>query len=222
MCGRFALTASADKLENRFKLKMTRPFAVRPRFNIAPSQPVLAVVEDPVRKFEIMQWGLVPSWSKDPFSLRRMINARRETLFEKPTFKGLIKTSRCLIPADGFYEWQTTASAKQPFFIRPVSGETAAFAGLWSHWTGRDGSEIVSCTIITQDADEFMKPIHDRMPVVIREEDYDVWLSRSCYRPLDLDPIFGRSRRLDGWESYPVSAYVNAPTHDDIHCLERV
>lgn len=218
MCGRFADISATEKVAKKLKLTTVKFSSIKPKHNIAPTQPVLVIKEDAQRSIDVMQWGLVPSWSKDPKNGARMINARSETLHEKPSFKGPFKNSRCLIPADGFYEWKKEGTGKQPYFIRKVNAEPFTFAGLWSHWNGPDGSELVTCTIITKEADDFMRPLHHRMPVIIEEEDYDSWLSRSVYKPEELRPFLDKSGLSEGWEAFAVSTRVNSPSYDDEQC----
>jgi len=176
MCGRFALRASAEHLIKMFRLH--RVLKLELRYNIAPTQPVAAVRQvDAERELAYLNWGLIPSWSKDPKMAARMINARAETVATKPSFRSAFKSRRCLIPADGFYEWkQTEKKTKQPYFIGLKNEKPFAFAGLWEHWESSDGSAIDSCTIITTEANDLLRNLHDRMPVILHEQDYDRWL----------------------------------------------
>jgi putative SOS response-associated peptidase YedK len=176
MCGRFALRVSAEDLIKIFRLLQV--FKLEPRYNIAPTQPVAAVRQvDSQRELAFLHWGLIPSWSKDPKLGARMINARSETVATKPSFRSSFKSRRCLIPADGFYEWkQTEKKTRQPYLIGLKNEEPFAFAGLWEHWGSSDGSVIDSCTIITTEANDLLRNLHDRMPVILLEEDYDRWL----------------------------------------------
>src|ERR671916_3522188 len=163
MCGRYTLTVPTDRLAAEFELDEVRA-ELSPNFNVAPTQSVAAVVaEGGKRRLETLRWGLVPSWADDPEIGSRMINARSETAHEKPSFRRAFRERRCLIPADGFYEWQRTDNVKQPFHIRMKSGRPFAFAGLWESWKD-SGSEIKSCTILTTEANGLVGEIHPRMP----------------------------------------------------------
>src|SRR6188508_115128 len=166
MCGRFVITSPPEALRQIFGYLEQPNFP--PRYNIAPTQPVpVVILENGGRHFRLMRWGLIPSWVKDPRSFTLLINARSETIREKPAFKNAIKRRRCLIPADGFYEWKLGAPPKQPYFIHAKSGEVLAFAGLWETWTGPNGEEVDTAAIITTGANETLSPLHHRMPVII-------------------------------------------------------
>jgi len=176
MCGRFVLRASSQNLQMSFELDEAPQTG--PRYNIAPTQPVLAVRTNPhggLREATYLNWGLIPFWAKDPRIGSRMINARSETAAEKPSFRAAYKYRRCIVPADGFYEWKKERGGKQPYLIGLESGEVFGIAGLWEHWE-RDGSAVESCTLLTTDANEFMEPLHHRMPVILDRQDYDEWL----------------------------------------------
>ncbi len=213
MCGRYTQTHSGKDLAEAFRLT-TEP-APPPRYNIAPSQPVSAIIAN--REYRIFQWGLVPSWAKDYKIGYRLINARSETAAEKPSFRAAFKRRRCLIPADGFYEWQRTASnkKKQPFYIHFRNRSLFAFAGLWEQWEGGDGSYLETCTILTTEPNELMAPIHNRMPVIIPKDEYDRWLTaapsqvQTLMRPYDADEM----------EAYPVSTLVNSPQNEVSDCI---
>lgn len=169
MCGRFTLRVPAAELVEIFRL-LRRP-DVQPRYNIAPTQPVAVVRRiDRGRELSMLRWGLVPSWAKDPKIGARMINARAETVATKPAFRTALRRRRCLVPADGFYEWAKSAGGtKQPHYITRRDGRPFAFAGLWESWDGPDGSSIESCTIVTTEANDLVGRIHDRMPVILSE-----------------------------------------------------
>src|SRR5258708_26621853 len=169
MCGRFSLTVDPAELQDAFR-DYTFPEKFAPRFNIAPTQPVLAIPNDGRSRADFFVWGLIPSWSKEASIGNRLINARGETLGEKPSFRGGYKHKRCLIVANGFYEWKSKpmTKTKTPHFIHLKTREPFAFAGLWDEWHSPDGSEIRSCTIITTEPNELMAPIHDRMPVILK------------------------------------------------------
>lgn len=217
MCGRYTLKTPTNVLTELFEIE-EYPSALNPSYNIAPTQEVAAVVEeDDKRKLEMFHWGLIPSWAKDPAIGNKMINARAETASEKPSFRSAFKKRRCLILADGFYEWQKTDSGKQPFYIHMKDGSPFAFAGLWEAW--KNGEEISSCTIITTDANDLMNEIHHRMPVILPPENYGVWL----------DPDFDEKEPLmdllkpypsDEMEAYQVSRRVNRPANNEPSCIE--
>ncbi|HVC92825.1 MAG TPA: SOS response-associated peptidase, partial [Pirellulales bacterium] len=175
MCGRFTLRTPASQVAEAFGVL---PFAdLQPRYNIAPSQPVgvVRLSKNDGRELDFVKWGLVPSWADDPAIGYKMINARSDTVATKPSFRKAFKVRRCLVVADGFYEWQKTDGKKQPHYIRLKDDRPFAFAGLWEHW-GRDGAEFDSCTIITTDANAEVAPIHGRMPAVLEAGALDPWL----------------------------------------------
>ena len=221
MCGRFMLTADQDSFEDRFSL--TRfDLGWVPSFNIAPTQEVLTVTNDgSENRPELMRWGLVPSWAKDPKIGNRMINARSETLAEKPSFRTAFKRRRCLIPADGFYEWKREGKAKKPMLITVNPGDLFAFAGLWETWKQPDDSWLLTCAIITTSANEFMKSIHDRMPVILPRESEASWLD-----PEEQDTAMLSELLLpydsDRMEAYEVSTLVNSPRNNFPEVIEPV
>ena len=179
MCGRYSLKSDPKKISSEFNIPEKETEKLKPRHNIAPAQPVAALIRDEKIKLDFLNWGLIPSWSKDPSIGARMINARCETLAEKPSFRGLLKSRRCLILADGFYEWKAIGKKKQPHYIRLKSQDPFCFAGLWSEWASTDGSEIRSCAIITTQPNELMQEIHNRMPVILPREAREEWLDPS-------------------------------------------
>jgi len=222
MCGRYTQISSPQKISKEFKV----PFNITPKFhpayNIAPSQPVLALlVENNNQKFDFVNWGLIPSWAKDPAIGNRMINARAETISEKPSYRGPFKHSRCLVIADGFYEWKKGPGASQPYYIRLKSKNPFGFAGLWSHWTSDDGSEIRSCTIITTEADDFMRPIHNRMPVILQEKARGEWLDPHNSDQKTLLSLLGPYPAKE-MEAYPISKIVNSPINDLPDCIKPI
>jgi putative SOS response-associated peptidase YedK len=169
MCGRYTLKTPANVLAEQFQID-EYPSSMNASYNIAPTQEVAAVIEgEGKRKLEMLHWGLIPSWADDPSVGNRMINARGETVSTKPSFRKAFRNHRCLVLADGFYEWQKTANGKQPYYIRMEDGSPFAFAGLWESW--QNGTEIRSATIITTDANDVVGPIHNRMPVILHPED---------------------------------------------------
>ncbi|GBC93160.1 Putative SOS response-associated peptidase YedK [bacterium HR15] len=222
MCGRFALYASAERLAGQFRLPL--PFQIAPRYNIAPSQPVLALHvlrETNTREWTHFQWGLVPRWAQDPKIGQRMINARAETLAEKPAFRNALRYRRCIIPADGFYEWKKQGNTKQPYFVRHREGKLLALAGLWEHWQGADGSELQTCTIITTEPNAVVRPLHDRMAVILPEEAYDLWLDPAMQQPDRLLALL-RPAPDEALIAYPVSPRVNNPANDDPRLIEPI
>jgi putative SOS response-associated peptidase YedK len=212
MCGRFTLSVDYADLQDTFP-GFTFPAQVKPRYNIAPTQPVLVLPNDATHKSDFFVWGLIPSWAKDPAIGSRLFNARAETLAEKPTFRSAYKYHRCLILADGFFEWQVKAGGKIPHLIRLKSGKPFAFAGLWEHWQSPDGSEVKSATIITTTPNELMAPIHNRMPVILPRNAYARWLDPAPFLPADLKSLlvpFPAEEMI----AIPVSTLVNTPAND--------
>lgn len=212
MCGRYSITASLEELAQRFDFDSDRD-DFRPRYNVAPTQQVLTVVGGDSRRAGFMRWGLIPSWSKDGPSSRPLINARAETVAEKPSFRDSLRHRRLLVLADGFYEWQKVGDTKRPMRITMRSGEPFAFAGLWSKWRDPEGNSISSCAIITTEANDLLKPIHHRMPVILPEETEDLWLDTA------LDDSDALTQLLepypdDAMEAYEVSRLVNSASND--------
>jgi len=212
MCGRFTLTAPGEQAAQQFGLSEAP--ALAPRYNIAPTQMVAAVrAAEGEPSLALLRWGLIPSWAKDLSIGARMINARAETAAEKPAFRAAMKQRRCLIIADGFYEWQTTGAGKQPFYFRVEGGRPFAFAGLWEWWRGPEGEQIESCTILTTAANELVQPLHDRMPVILRPADYGRWLDPSLRDPAAVTDLFA-PLPADLMHTYPVSKAVNRVSND--------
>lgn len=222
MCGRFTLTLDPDELQEAFP-QFIFPEEYRPRYNIAPSQPVLAIPNDGSRKADFFKWGLIPSWAKDPTIGNRMINARSETLTEKPSFRTAFKKRRCIILADGFFEWQsqTDKKTKIPHYIHLKSRQGFGFAGLWEDWHASDGSGIKSCTIITTSPNDLLAPIHKRMPVILPQSAYETWLDPVERSQPDLVGLLGP---YPGHEmaAYPISKLVNQPSNDVPQVLEPI
>jgi putative SOS response-associated peptidase YedK len=188
-----------------------------PRYNIAPSQAVLAVrqpadAED--RQAVWLKWGLVPSWAKDPKIGNRLINARGDTVAEKPSFRTAFRRRRCLVPADGFYEWQRVGSHKEPYHIYMADGRPFALAGLWEHWEG-DGETIESCTLVTTEANAKVAELHDRMPVILDPADYDLWLDPAVQDPAAVTPLL-RPFPPEQMAFHAVSTWVNNPAHEGV------
>jgi len=220
MCGRFTLTADPNELRQTFPW-LNIPDDLPPRYNVAPSQPVAVVPNDGRNQLDFFVWGLIPSWAKDPSIGNRMINARAETLQEKPTFRAPFRHRRCLIPANGFYEWKQDPGRKGkiPTYIKLKSEKPFAFAGLWDRWLSPDGSEVLSCTIITTTPNQMMQEIHNRMPVILPEESYQLWLDPG--NP-DVSHLQALLKPYPGEEmiAYPVSPLVNNPANDDPTCIQ--
>jgi putative SOS response-associated peptidase YedK len=223
MCGRFTLSAPPDQLAQLFDLT-TEPI-LAPRYNIAPTQPVAIVRINPQgksREWALTLWGLVPSWAKDPNIGVQMINARAETVREKPSFRSAFKRRRCLVPASGFYEWQRQEKGKQPFFITSRNGLPFAIGGLWESWSGGDGGQLETCTLLTTDPNELMEPIHNRMPLILAPADYAQWLgSGGDDSPQTLDQLQHLLRPYPSTEmtAYAVSTYVNNARHEGAQCI---
>ena len=212
MCGRFTLMIDAEELQSEFGLQEI-PADYTPRYNIAPSQPVGVVTDWTERRMEWMRWGLVPSWAKDPSIGSKMINARSETVQEKPSFRTAFQRRRCLIPADGFYEWKKSGgkAPSVPYFIHTVDHRPFAFAGLWEFWRSAEGEDLRSCTILTTQANSFMAPIHDRMPVILSGDGMGDWLGPGNSAIwMDLLKPFPAEKMA----AHPVSTYVNSPFRD--------
>jgi len=189
MCGRYALSASSADLAKWFHIDETINFSSR--INIAPTDMVPAIRQRPDGRRQLigLRWGLIPYWSLDSKSGARAINARVESVAQKPAFREPFRKRRCLIPASGFYEWKKVGRVKQPYFVHPRDGGLLAFAGLWDRWQHAEGEAVESCTILTQDANELVRPLHDRMPVVIAPADYDRWLDPRQEDPAALKPL---------------------------------
>jgi putative SOS response-associated peptidase YedK len=221
MCGRFSLRADPRAIADEFDVAEI-PELPR-RYNIAPATPIASIRVDPrtaKRELIFVNWGLVPSWADDPKIGARMINARAETIDQKNSFKHPFKRKRCLVIADGFYEWRSTGEGKRPFFIHRQDDRPFAFAAIWDHW-GRDGGEFESASIITTEPNELMKPIHDRMPVILAREDYAEWLDPNENDIVSLKTLL-RACSPEGWEAYPVDPVVNNPRNDVEACIARV
>lgn len=219
MCGRFTLAADTKKLTEAFS-GVEIPENLPPRYNVAPSQPVAVIANNNPHKLEFFRWGLIPSWAKDPAIGSQMINARAETLAEKASFKNAYRRRRCLILADGFYEWRTSpdGGGKTPVYIHLASGQPFAFAGLWETWQTAEDT-ILSCTIITTSPNELMAQIHNRMPVILPPAAYEQWLDPAERRPEELNSLL-RPYPAELMLAYPVSKMVNSPKNDSSELIE--
>ena len=222
MCGRFTLTAPPAKIDDHFALVASAATEFVPRFNIAPSQPVATVTaEGGSCQLTMRRWGLIPPWAKDEKIGNRQINARSETVADKPAFREAYRRRRCLIPADGFFEWSGPARSRQPYLIGLSARDLFAFAGLWESWRDPSGDAVESCAILTMPAGGRLRELHHRMPVVVAAKHYELWL----------DPKVGESERLgvaiaehgcDALRFFPVSERVNDVRVDDPQCLDRI
>ncbi len=222
MCGRYSLIATAEELQALFKLLALDERLIPPRYNIAPTQPIVVVREgDNGRELVPMRWGLLPSWVKDPDDFPLLINARAEGIAQKPSFRAAFKRRRCLVPASGFYEWQASGGkSKQPHWIGPGKGGLIAFAGLWETWIGGDGSEIDTVAIVTRKANAALQPVHHRMPVLIEPDDFDLWLSESA-DPKAAEMLLSAAAD-ETLVAVPVSTRVNRVANDDASLWEAV
>ena len=209
MCGRYTLHADADAILELMELDVCPVFI--PRYNIAPTQPVPVVGAegDGKRLLRTLQWGLIPFWAKSPKAAYKSINARLETAAERPTFREPFRRRRCLMLADGFYEWRATETGKQPFHIRLREGEVFAFAGLWDRWKDEQGKPLTTCSILTKDSDGGIRDLHDRMPVVLDPEHFDAWLDPELTEPEPVHAIAATSLGGDAFEIYEVEPIVN-------------
>jgi putative SOS response-associated peptidase YedK len=230
MCGRFGLLHTWDEIYAAYALTLA-PLNLQPRFNIAPTQPVFAITasneggggEAGGNTANHFQWGLVPSWAKDPAIGVKMINARAETVAEKPAFRAAFRRRRCLIPASGFYEWQKQGTGpKQPFWIAAADGGLLSFAGLWETWLSPDGGELQTCTIITTDANDSLQPIHHRMPVILAPDDFAAWLDVRDETDTGAASALLRPAPDDATTARPVSTRVNNVRNDDASLIEPV
>jgi putative SOS response-associated peptidase YedK len=188
MCGRFDLHTAVEIIAEIFGIDdLISDY--QPNYNVAPTQEILIIVNDGKRRLVRSRWGLVPSWSKDLSTGYKMINARSESLAEKPSFKTAFENQRCLVVADGFYEWKKEGTLKKPYYIRLKSGKPVGFAGLYNVWTSPEGERINTSTIITTDANDLVRPLHDRMPVIAPEDQYGLWLDPAIHEKEVLSPI---------------------------------
>jgi putative SOS response-associated peptidase YedK len=215
MCGRYRLTHSYEELSEIFDAQ--GKVEVAPRYNIAPSQPIVAIRERGGRQISTLRWGLIPAWAKDASIGFKTINARAETVATTPSFREPFKSQRCLIPADGFYEWKRNGKTKQPYCFEMVDGNLFAFAGLWDRWIDPRGETVEGCTILTTTPNALLADIHDRMPVILTPDDYDLWLNPKAgntaaamkmLRPYDASLMRG----------YPVRPRVSNVENDDAEC----
>jgi putative SOS response-associated peptidase YedK len=221
MCGRFALKTPSRIIQEHFNL----PEAVKlsPRYNITPSQTIAVIRHLPGKSFRqlnLLRWGLIPHWAKDMRIGYKMINARCETLLQKPSFRSAFKKKRCLIIADGFFEWKHTGKGKQPIYVQLANGAVFGFAGLWESWSNPSGVSVESCTIITTSPNELLREVHERMPVILNPEKYGTWLQDSTPEH-SLQQLLVPYPAIE-MEIYNVSSLVNNPKNDTISCLQPI
>jgi putative SOS response-associated peptidase YedK len=198
MCGRYASSREPDDLVSYFEIQDPPEEVLPPSWNVAPTDPVYAVVQKDTRQLRVVRWGLVPSWSKDAKGGARMINARMESVKDKPAFRKAYATRRCLVPADGYYEWKQEGAGKQPYFLAYRDGSPLAMAGLYEHWKSPEGQWLTTCTVITTDAPDELGEIHDRTPLLVPREHWATWLDRAIEDPGEL-LIPGTPGVLDAW-----------------------
>ncbi len=218
MCGRYAITSAPEAIRALFRYDERPNFP--PRYNVAPTQPIPIVrLIDGKRAFALVRWGLIPAWVKDPKTFSLLINARGESVTEKPAFRNAMKRRRCLIPADGFYEWTQIGERKRPYFVRPKAGGPMAFAGLYETWTGPNGEEQDTAAIVTTTANHTLSAIHDRMPVIVPPEAFDLWLDCANVDAMIASALIAPAR--EGLvEAYEVSPAVNRVANDDVRLTE--
>ncbi len=225
MCGRYSITTAPEALRRLFEFHNLPNLA--PRYNVAPTQsaPVVRRAEDGRRELAMLRWGLVPHWAKDLSIASRLINARADTVAEKPAYRDAFRHRRCLVPTDGFYEWRQENGIRQPFRIGMKGGAPFAFAGLWERWTAKEaagpvaaGETVETFTIVTTDANDKLRPIHARMPVILAAESYDIWLDTSPERTKDALALL-RPYPAEPMAFYRVSTRVNSVRNDDPDCI---
>jgi len=220
MCGRFVCIIPPEELVKIFALVETP--LVEPRYNVAPSQQVSVVRSAGDHNILApLKWGLVPSWSKDPSIGSHMINARSETIAEKPSFRQAIKYNRCIIPTSGFYEWKAESGKKQPYYIHMANGSPMCFAGIWETWTAPDSSVIETFSILTTTSNKIIEPLHDRMPVILSPENYPIWLNQNMHDSHQLERLY-QQYPSEQMTAYKVPDLVNNPKFDSPACIAKV
>jgi putative SOS response-associated peptidase YedK len=219
MCGRYTVVADADELSGHLDAPWRSAPLAAPRFNIAPTQHAPVLLRDEGQDvLDMYRWGLIPFWAKDAGIGNRMINARAETVREKPAFRRAFERRRCLVPTSGFFEWQKTGAGKVPHWIHPADGGLLTLAGLWERWTPADAEPVYSYTILTTAANSFMQPLHERMPVIVADRDRNGWLDSEA-EPEALAALL-RPAPEALLAAHPVSTWVNAPGNDATRCIE--
>ncbi len=220
MCGRYTVTSAPEAIRALFRYPEQPNFP--PRYNVAPTQPIPIVrLVNGERHFALVRWGLLPSWVKDPKSFTLLINARGESAAEKPAFRAAMKRRRCLIPADGFYEWQKAGERKRPFYVHAKSGKPLAFAGLWETWTGPNGEELETGTIVTTAANKTLAPIHGRMPVIVPPDGFDLWLDTANVDAKTAAALIAPAPE-NLLEAFEISTAVNRVANDNPKLIEPV
>jgi putative SOS response-associated peptidase YedK len=220
MCGRFEIHSALEIIAKIFGID-TVSFDYQPNYNIAPGQEVLVVVGDGKRKLALSRWGFMPSWAKELADGYKMINARAETAAEKPSFRQAFQKQRCLVVADGFYEWKKEGAAKKPYYIRLRSGRPFGFAGLYNIWKSPEGEEIRTCTIITTDSNDLIRSIHDRMPVIASPDQYDLWLDDKVHEKALLQSVLKPYPSVD-LDMYAVTPKVNSPKNSSAENIQEI
>ena len=218
MCGRFTLTIDINSVAKAFNVPVPPSQQTGPRYNIAPSQNVVSLLSNGAVHLDLLRWGLIPSWAKDESIGSKMINARAETLAEKASFKRLLTSKRCLVVADGFYEWRKERSGKTPMYITLKDHEPFAFAGLWDTWKSPDGEQIHTCTLITTEPNELVASIHNRMPAILSSEAQKEWLDSSLHDEHVLLPLLAPYPAAE-MTARPVSRLVNNPQYDSAELI---
>src|SRR5262245_56264663 len=219
MCGRYAVTSAPEAIRGLFGYPEQPNFP--PRFNVAPTQPIAIVrLMEGKRQFALVRWGLLPSWVKDLKTFSLLINARGESVVDKPAFEAAMKRRRCLVPADGFYEWKTVGTRKQPYYVRAKSGAPLAFAGVWETWTGPNGAEMETAAIVTTRANRMLADIHDRMPVIVPPDAFDLWLNCAVVDAETASTLIAPAPE-NLLEVYEVSSAVNRTANDNPQLVER-
>ena len=224
MCGRFTLTATFEEIINRFDIQsFLEEELYSPSYNIAPTQSVLAVINDGrVNRMGFLKWGFIPPWAKDLSIGNKMINARAETISEKPSFRNAFKKKRCIVIADSFYEWKRHEDkTKTPMRIKLKSNELFAMAGIWEGWKSPDGKTLYTCSVITTVPNDLMKDIHDRMPVILKREDEKIWLDPEISDTTRLKPLLVPFDENE-METYEVSSLVNSPKNNSIELIQKI
>jgi putative SOS response-associated peptidase YedK len=218
MCGRYLITTAPEAMRRLFRYREQPNFPAR--YNVAPTQPIPIVrLHEAERQFALVRWGLLPAWVKDPRAFSLLINARGDSVNDKPAFRNAMKRRRCLIPADGFYEWSEQGGRKRPYVVRPADGEPVAFAGLWECWTGPNGEEVETAAIVTTDASRDLHAIHHRMPVVVPPDAFDFWLDCNNVDALTAAALLVPARE-GFFEAYEISTAVNRVANDTAAVLE--
>lgn len=220
MCGRFVVEIPFEDLQKIFTV--IEKLDIGPRYNIAPTQQAAIVRStDDHNELVPMKWGLIPSWSKDTKIAAHTINARSETVAEKPAFRHAIKVHRCIVPTSGFYEWSQKSLPKQPYYIHMADGSPMCFAGIWEYWKAPDGDPLETFSILTTTANELIEPLHDRMPVILHPENYGLWLDKDMLDPKHLEHLYA-PYPADQLSMYRVSPLVNSPRNQGPECIEQI